>query len=187
MKSDLNEVKSLIDQGENIETRNGADYTPLHTAVWQNEEEISRYLIYKEADVNTVKNIGNPERPIHWAIINGNIPLAKLLKERGAKITQEFWPDELWAALDSNNPAMLEWVLNQKGINPNRKAGIEGQTVLHQAILMSEPNPQMLEILLKYKVDPRIKDKEGKTAIDLLKTKKTSLQAIEKMLRKAKS
>lgn len=182
-KGDLSQVESLIKKGANIEARGEHDFTPLHTAAHGRNIEIVRYLVSKGADVNAVKKAGNAGTPIGWAILNDDLVMAKFLKEHGAKVSQKFWPSELWKAIRTGNPEMVEWVLEQEGINPNLPDEVDGDTALHQAVREQEgPNLQIVQILLKHKADPQIKNAKGKTVIDLVKEKQASLQEIEKAL-----
>lgn len=54
----INKVKSLIDQGADLESRDLAKNTPLHIACMVGDLEIAKLLIEKGADVNAINDNG---------------------------------------------------------------------------------------------------------------------------------
>lgn len=69
----------------NTPSRNGYHVYPLHTALSNNNGNISKMLIEAGAEVNIHQNGGI--RPIHIAAQHGNIDLIIILLEQGADIT----------------------------------------------------------------------------------------------------
>src|SRR5690606_31773899 len=69
----------------NICSQNGYNSYPLHAALNNNDEQISKMLIEAGAEVNVVQN--GRVNPLHLAAQHGNIELIIALLERGADVT----------------------------------------------------------------------------------------------------
>lgn len=68
----------------NIFSQNGYAVFPLHIAVHQNFNNITKMLLEAEAEVNVFQSMRNT--PLHFAAQNGNIELIILLLEKGSRV-----------------------------------------------------------------------------------------------------
>lgn len=59
-------------------------WTPLHLAVFFNQNSIAERLIEEGANVNAMSKNTNGVSPLHSALANKNVRIAKLLLQRGA-------------------------------------------------------------------------------------------------------
>jgi len=83
-KGDLEEVRQLIEEGADINTRDETGAMPLHWAADASHTAIAELLISKGADVNAIANDGF--RPLHFAANTGSTAMAELLISEGAEI-----------------------------------------------------------------------------------------------------
>jgi ankyrin repeat protein len=76
-------VRLLLDAGARVEEGDDVDGPPLHVAVTSDRTEIARMLLDAGADANSTETyFGNAA--LHCAASAGNVPMARLLLERGA-------------------------------------------------------------------------------------------------------
>ena len=59
-------------------------WTPLHLAVYFNRNEVAEFLIANNSDINAISRNGLGVTPLHSALANRNMVLAKLLLRKGA-------------------------------------------------------------------------------------------------------
>lgn len=82
---DLAKVRELIDQDENqAGLTNPQGNTPLHVALLSGNDEISRFLIARGADIGKQNAVGNT--PLHIAAQYNRKEIAELLISRGADL-----------------------------------------------------------------------------------------------------
>lgn len=82
---DMNNVQALISSGADINEKNMMGWTPLYTAVRNQQKTIAAFLVDKGADVNAKNNSG--QTPLHFAIETGQKDVAELLIAKGADIS----------------------------------------------------------------------------------------------------
>jgi hypothetical protein len=80
----IDEVKSLIANGADINAENRMRWTPLHTAIRNRRQEIVGLLIAEGADVNKTDNRGMT--PLHVAVDTGQKEVVELLIPKVADI-----------------------------------------------------------------------------------------------------
>lgn len=80
----LDQVKSLIEQGADIEAKTDNGSTPLHWAAASGHTDVANLLLEKGADIEAKDRGG--WTPLHWAAANGQTDIANLLLEKGADI-----------------------------------------------------------------------------------------------------
>jgi ankyrin repeat protein len=87
--NDYSGVKSLLEQGANVNARAQGGYTPLSRAVsaLNANPKIVQLLIDKGADVNAKADDGS--RPLHLAIYSVNSEIVKLLIKSGADVNAQ--------------------------------------------------------------------------------------------------
>jgi ankyrin repeat protein len=80
----LESAKLLLDYGADVNARGiNSDYTPLHCTAIKGQPAIALLLLEHGATVNALSNRG--ETPVDFAIKNGHLDLANLLREHGGK------------------------------------------------------------------------------------------------------
>jgi hypothetical protein len=84
VNGDVNEVKSILSKGVDINAKNRRSWTPLHTAIDSKQNEIVQLLLDKNADVNLADN--NGETSIHLAVKSGQKDIVELLIAKGADL-----------------------------------------------------------------------------------------------------
>ena len=78
-------IKSLIEQGVNVNTKDVSGYTPLHTAAHKSPLDIMQYLIANGANVNAKTNDG--WTPLHTvALVCKNVEILQYLISAGADV-----------------------------------------------------------------------------------------------------
>ena len=123
----------------------------------------------------------NSETELNQLVFSGKITEVKLKIKSGADLDKAgsggFTP--LMSAVEGDQPRILELLL-KNGANPNKQSELDGFTALHLAIdyamdgmiqnnkitPFAEPL-ECIRILLKFGADKNIKDKLGKTPLDL--------------------
>jgi ankyrin repeat protein len=132
----------LIDKGANVNVTGALSFTPLHFAHFVPEENLNliRRLIDKGADVNAQGD--NGITPLHYAAIMGNIKVARLLLNNGAKV----------------NP--------YDKYNGDLNATFISGTVLQVAINYS-PNEEMAKLIIENGAKLNLKDCFGNTELHL--------------------
>jgi len=81
---DIDQVKSQISAGTDLNSRNRMSWTPLHTAIRNKQTDIAQLLIEKGADVNAKDNSGRT--PLHFAVESGQKAIVETLIAKGADI-----------------------------------------------------------------------------------------------------
>ena len=72
-------VKLLLDQGIDVNAKNGYWQTPLHLA---EDAKVAQYLLTRGANVNAVDL--NDNTPLHYAVLRNSMELVQLITNRGA-------------------------------------------------------------------------------------------------------
>jgi len=81
---DIEQVKSLISQGANLDARDNQGSKPLHHAAVNGHKKVAELLIENGADVNTKHNFGGTA--LHLAAGRGHKDVVELLIAKGADI-----------------------------------------------------------------------------------------------------
>ena len=80
----INEAKTLIQNGANVNFRGPSNTTPLHPASAFSDLELVQYLVEHGADINARNDIGNT--PLIFAVTGGKLANAKYLIDMGANV-----------------------------------------------------------------------------------------------------
>ena len=90
-------VQALVKRGFDPNSRNPAGQTALHLALRDQSPRVFKALLDSPAlDVNAHNASG--ESPLMMAALRGNLELARVLLERGAKVHQDGWSPLHYAA-----------------------------------------------------------------------------------------
>lgn len=128
----IEDVRSLLADGMNVNQSFEDGISPLHIAVINNQEEIVELLMQMGANVNAVEtNIG--ASPLHLAALYGRVNIANQLIRKGANVNgnMKFNITPLLVAAQFNQPQIIELLLNNKA-NLNH-TDQEGFSALHFA------------------------------------------------------
>ena len=80
---DIDQIKSLISKGADVNAKDRSDRTPLHYAARWGHKDVAELLLAKDADVNVKDNRGRT--PLSLAEEEGHNEIVELLLEHGAK------------------------------------------------------------------------------------------------------
>jgi len=78
----LEEIRSLLDRGANINAVDTANWTPLHLASINGHHQCVELLLDRGANINAVDKYNYT--PLHYASVNGHHQCIELLIDRGA-------------------------------------------------------------------------------------------------------
>jgi len=138
-KGDVGVVKSLLDQGADVNAKSPYGSTPLFFACDRGHTEVIKLLIERGADVN-VEDTFYHATALTWALQKKRAPIVKLLLDRGAKSPAAV----LTAAIQDGNAELAKIALD--------KGGIDKSTL--SAALASAKKPELVEMLKAAGAEP---------------------------------
>ena len=185
---DIKKIQEYINRGVNLNSYNEQKYTPLILACWNNfinndlNLEFTKMLLDNKANVNT-PDLMLLSTPLNIAVTNSNIilknsgeykkfKLIKLLLEK--KADTEIQDNDGWTplmnAVKFSNIKVVRLLLDYKAnVNAiDKKYG--WTTLMHSASRLpnnSKSITKITKLLLECKANTEIKNKNGKTAMDL--------------------
>ena len=130
-------IDLFLKRGDSIELKNASGYTPIQVAVSDSVYSAFDFLSKKGADLKVRESDG------------GNL-LETAVYQTGA------------------NPLIVK-VLLAHGLDPNEMKGSSTENAFHKAVHYAawSKRTDILETLCRYKADPSIPSKDGKTAFDI--------------------
>ena len=141
---DIDQVKSLISKGANINEKDQQGMIPLHLAILNRNEDIAVLLIAEGADVNARGK--NSMTPLHFVAFRGSGEIAGLLIEKGADVNAKDTADKtpLHFSAESGYKDVAE-ILIAKG------ADINAQTRADNALSLAQRSrhQEIVELLLE--------------------------------------
>ena len=151
-RGDINAVKTLIEQGADVNAREHPGVTPLHTAAGEGHANVVTLLIEKGADVNAKSRRGYT--PLMFAAMYGHADVAKFLIDRGADI------DTAMAGLGAHDNADA-----RRGIILLERLAKKQEIASQPVIAAPKPSQEVFPII-KSDVDelPAIKAKPNKNS-----------------------
>ena len=145
-EGNLDVVRSLLDNGVNVNERDGHHATPLYWASWKGEYEAAKLLIKYGADVNCREKEG--WTPLHAASYDGYLEIAQLLLDHGADVNAK--QQELSTPLHIaswNGHIDIARLLLERGAHVHAR-DIEGRTPSRLASGKGERD--IVQLLLEY-------------------------------------
>jgi outer membrane protein assembly factor BamB len=113
-KEDLALVKSLLDQGADVNAKARYNATPLAIACDKGNLDLVKLLLERGADVNAEDTFYH-STPLSWAAESGNVEIAKLLIQKGAKAD-----DALTFMVYSAKEDMVRMLLENAKFSPEK-------------------------------------------------------------------
>jgi serine/threonine-protein phosphatase 6 regulatory ankyrin repeat subunit B len=83
-EGNVNVVKSLLERGEDINTRNTSFETPLHLAAEKAKADVVRLLVERGAEVDSRNERG--WTPLHFASLEGHVEVSRVLVDHDANV-----------------------------------------------------------------------------------------------------
>jgi len=113
-KGDVTELKKLLDQGVNVDSKSKYGVTALGFACSKGQLDAVQLLIERGANVNAEDTFYHAT-PISWAIENGHNDIVKFLLQKGAN------PDDAFiSTIYQNDPEALKMILANAKISPEK-------------------------------------------------------------------
>ena len=155
-KADTAAVRTLLNQGANVNARYGDGTTALHWAVYRGNREAADLLIRSGAMVNAVTDIGIT--PLWVACSNAGTPLIARLLEAGAdpNIAPPTNGSPLMVASRTGNAEAVRLLIAHRA-DVNAKEAERGQTALMWAV--AERHPDVVRELLAAGADVHARSK----------------------------
>jgi ankyrin repeat protein len=148
-------------------------------SILQNNPGITNHLIESGADVNAQTKYG--DTPLATAVRTGNSEAVKLLLNNGANPNfKDSGNFTLLHNATNHNKLEILGLLLEAGANPNIQMRTFAYTPLHLAC--KNGDLKSVELLLKYGADPKIKDSDGRTALQLANNTITSKLIEDKII-----
>ena len=150
-KAQWGELRALLEQGAEVNEREGDGATALHWASYWDDLESADLLIRAGADVNAANDLG--ATPLWLTAENGSVAMARRLLDAGADPNATLLLGEtvVMTAAGSGSADLVE-LLVSKGADVNARAA-RGQTALLWAA--SERHSAVVEVLLAHRADLR--------------------------------
>lgn len=161
----LEEIKSLVKRGADVNFINEHYRTPLMVACHHRREEIVDFYIGNGACVGRVDIFGST--PLHYASVSGSTKIVKTLIDEGANIHARSYGDKCTALTDaaSRGHTKVVKLLVAKGADINAR-NTNGATPLISA--SRRPCMETVEFLIKEGADISLLDSRGKTFFNYL-------------------
>ena len=168
----LDVLETLLAAGSDVNIRNTDGQTPLHRALAANTtcRQPAEMLLAAKADPNLQDQLGaTPLHKLIYRTTGDSAPLIKLMRQHKAKLNIKDKGGNtplLLAGFDSSGAETLQALLSA-GANPTLTDNY-GNTLLHHAAVNPKSGvTKRIEILLTVTPDPKQRNDEGKTALDL--------------------
>jgi len=127
----LGRVKTLVEDGVDVNSQDGSDWTPLHRAAINGHTETAQLLLAQGAQIDARSEYGRT--PLHLAAAGGQVEVAELLLSQGAQVDAQNGDNETplhWAA--HNGHIETVQLLRSQGAQVDAQNG-DNETPLHRA------------------------------------------------------
>ncbi|ENN8377057.1 ankyrin repeat domain-containing protein [Providencia rettgeri] len=171
-QGNLQAVKSLVEQGANIEQRDLRQRTALMAATHENRVDVARYLIERGADVNAKDNM--QDSPYLYSGARGLQDILLLTLKNGAdlKSTNRYGGTALIPAAERGHVTTVKTLIDA-GVDVNHVNRL-GWTALIEAIILGDSSDKYAQIvteLIKGGADVNLADGSGISPLTLAKSK----------------
>ncbi len=141
INGDVNEVKSILSRGMDVNVKNRRGWTPLHTAIDRQQKEIIQLLLDKNANVNLTDN--NGETPIHLTVKSGQKDIVELLIEKGAdlNITNVRFENALSLAKKGGHTEIVELLVGHGAKEPDLEMEMDRNRIVNERRAMERTEP----------------------------------------------
>ena len=166
--SDVDQVRSILSLGCDVNAMNENGYPPLHLAVVTNKNvEFATVLLEAGADVTT-KCQGGKTALQHAAAENKNPEVFAALLEAGSDVNAKFegGTSPLHSVVSFNPRVEIVRLLLKYGADVNAKDQQFGITPLHAASAFGT-NPEVISVLLYAGANPNLCNKKGQLPLDM--------------------
>jgi len=162
---DLDRVRTLLEQGTDIDLKDDLGWTPLYWAASMGQQEAGEFLLSKGAQADAKTN--RERTPLHQAAYSGTLRLIELLVSKGAgvNVKDKRKNTPLHSAAAGGHAKIAE-LLIAKGANVKAKAQ-NNSTPLHRAAFGGHKD--VVEILLVNGAETTVKDGRGRTPLQWAK------------------
>ncbi len=142
------DIKNALDKGANINAKNEAGQTPLHSVAYKGDPERIRFMVEEGANIEARDFKGGT--PLHWSVINGRVKNVRMLIALGANVN----------ATDNKGATPMHWAVNALKINEAT------QSVNTMILLENGADPRIKDVSGRMPVDyARAKGKAKLVAI----------------------
>jgi ankyrin repeat protein len=172
----VHQLKSLLNEGANIDGRNEDGKTALICAVLAGQLGNAEFLVMAGADRSACDAGGSGKPPLFHAIETENVAMIELLLQHGADIHQKHpWGQPYFANVIAGKaaPKMIGWLLAH-----GADAGVK-DTWDRTAVVLAvrkrkdhEDCEEVVDILLKHGANPNSTDTDGTPLIYMCATRK---------------
>jgi len=170
---DVEQVKSLIEKGADVNGRGKNRNSPLHCAADQGHRDVAELLIRKGADADSKNVMG--DTPLHVAAFRGNKNVTGLLITEGANVNARryFGGTPLHCAVWGGRHTEVAQLLIAKGAEVSAKDE-SGDTPLHYAVGdvfgSNREREEMAKLLIAKGAAVDAKNNLGQTPVDFVMT-----------------
>ncbi|WP_349728299.1 ankyrin repeat domain-containing protein [Peribacillus frigoritolerans] len=186
-RNETDRIRSLIEQGADLNTQDSEGLTATMIATYNNDVETAKILIEAGADVNIQDDMKNS--PFLYAGAEGYIDILKLAIEAGAdpSITNRFGGTALIPASEHGYVEVTKELLTKTDIDVNHVNDL-GWTALLEAIILNNGDGKQQEtvkLLIDHGADVSIPDNGSMTPLQHAREK--GFKEIEQILLSAEA
>lgn len=164
---DTKEVLRLLDEGANMNARDGQGRTPIMAATHGNRPDTVLALVKAGADINLQDN--RSDNPFLYAGAEGLLDIVKIMIDAKAdpKLTNRFGGTALIPAADRGHVEVVRELLEHSDIDVNHVNRL-GWTALLEAIILGDGgsnHQKIVELLIRHGADVNLPDGKGVTPL----------------------
>jgi|GEM_PF-7049990 len=165
-------ILKLLKEGADINARDHSGMTPLVYALRNQRFELAKLLLENGADVTIQDDIKTTAMSYIGQV--KDLEIIKMMIKKGGNIHEQNYITEetvLHHICASGNINILEYTLSVGAKTDLNKVDYRGETPLHRGIRsFSKEKLKVAKILVSNGADLRIKNRDGKTALQLAET-----------------